>query len=341
MATMEALVFQGPGRYGVQSMPRPEVRRDDDVMVRPQAVGICGTDLHVVEVPPGFPATPGTILGHEFSAEVVAAGDQVGGLKVGDRVAIEPNIACMSCAYCKRGMPNQCLSLGLTGIERHGGLAEYCVMPARNVHKIPDGLSYEVAALTEPLSCVLGGTEKVGLQPGETVVVLGAGPIGLLYLQVFRAAGARKAVVVEPHPARAEYARELGAHVVVDPKREDVVARVMEETEIGGDVVVDAVGNQIASALKLGRRGAAIVLFGINLNAQETVRQFDITRQEYRVLGSFIGSYNFPQSLHVLASGAIDAERMITHRIGLYDVDAGMAELKSGRAIKVLVRPTT
>jgi len=237
-------------------------------------------------------------------------------------------------------MPNECLTLTLTGIERHGGLAEYCVMPARNVHKVPDSVSDEVAALTEPLSCVLGGTEKVRLQPGETAVILGGGPIGLLYLQVFRAAGART-LVVEPQPDRADYARSFGAHVVIDPKNEDVAARVIQETGIGADVVVDAVGNQFGNALKLARRRGAILLFGINLRAQENIRQFDITRNEYRVLGSWIGAFNFPMALNVLASGVVDAQRMITHRISLGEFEQGIEELKTGRAIKVQVRPTS
>ncbi len=340
MATMQALVFEGIGTYGVRSMPRPEVQRGDDVLVKVRTVGICGTDLHIVEVPPGFEAVPGTILGHEFMGEVAAVGDQVRDLKPGDRVVIEPNIACTTCIYCKMGMPNECLTLTLTGIERHGGLAEYCVMPARNVHKVPDSVSDEVAALTEPLSCVLGGTEKVRLQPGETAVILGGGPIGLLYLQVFRAAGART-LVVEPQPDRADYARSFGAHVVIDPKNEDVAARVIQETGIGADVVVDAVGNQFGNALKLARRRGAILLFGINLRAQENIRQFDITRNEYRVLGSWIGAFNFPMALNVLASGVVDAQRMITHRISLGEFEQGIEELKTGRAIKVQVRPTS
>ena len=339
MATMRAIVFRGPGQYGVQDVPRPELRREDDVIVRVQAAGICGTDLHALEVPPTFPTDPGIIMGHEYTGEVVNAGDAVTSLQPGDRVAIEPNINCLMCAYCRRGMPNMCLDLQLTGFKSHGGWAEESVMPARALHKVPDSVSPDVAALTEPLSCVLGGTDKVKMQPGETVVILGGGPIGLLYLQVFKAAGAGSIILVEPHAARADYARDFGATLVVNPTSEDVAALVRRETEIGADVVVDAVGSQFPAALKLLRRRGTVLLFGVNDRAEGAIKQFDITWNEYRILGSLIGTYNFPHTLRVLASGAIDAERMISARIGMEQLDDGLAELRSGRALKVLVKP--
>jgi len=336
---MRAVVFQGVGKYGVQEMPKPEIGRDDDVIIRVAAVGICGTDLHIVSDPPGFPADVGTILGHEFCGVVAEAGDRAGGLRPGDRVVIEPNISCMNCAYCKRGLTNLCLHLGLTGLIRHGGLAEFCLMPARNVHRIPDSMPFDVAALTEPLACVMGGTDKVKLQPGETVVVLGGGPIGLLYLQVFKSAGARKVIVVEPQAVRAEYAQDLGADLVLDPNKEDVKARVLAETELGADVAVDAVGNQAVNAIGLVRRGGNVLVFGLNAHAEATLHQFDVTWNELTVRGSLISRFNFPQVINVLASGKVDARRMVTNRIGLDEVAQGVAELRSGRAIKVLVAP--
>ena len=339
MATMQVIRFRGPGDYGLESAPRPTLQREDDVLVRVQAAGICGSDLHILDVPPSHPARPGVVLGHELTGEVVDAGDGADRLKPGVRVVIEPNIACLACAYCQRGLTNQCLALSSIGVTRDGGWAEYCLAPARQLHPLPAGMAVELAALAEPLSCVLGATSKVKVQPGEAVVVLGGGPIGLLFLQVFCAAGAREVIVVEPQAGRADSARALGATEVLDPRSQDVREAVLARTAIGADVVVDAVGSQVATALSVLRRGGAAVLFGVNDLAQATLRQFEITRYEYRILGSYIGAFNFPLTLQVLASGAVDAHTMVTHRLGLGDVKAAVGELRAGRAIKALLLP--
>jgi threonine dehydrogenase-like Zn-dependent dehydrogenase len=336
---MRAVVYDGPGSFGVRDVPRPEIKRDDDVLIRVQAAGICGTDLHIVEPGSAFPAVPGTILGHEYTGEVVEAGASSGGLKPGDRVVVEPNIPCLTCTFCRMAMPNQCSNIVYTGLNAHGGWAEYSVMPARMLHRVPEGMSVALAALAEPLSCVLGGTEKAQLRPGETVVVLGAGPIGLLYLQVFKASGAGQVIMSEPQAARADIARTLGASLVVDPRRENLAEVVKAQTGIGADVVVDTVGNQLESAVKLVRPRGLVLIFGMMSGAKATVEPMELAFREVRIQGTLIGTYNFGRTMQLLQQGVVDPNLVASHHVGLGDVADAMNEMRAGRASKVLLYP--
>src|SRR5207302_6067487 len=199
--------------------------------------------LHILSVPPGHPATPGSILGHEYVATVAEVGGGVRDLELGDRVVIDPNITCGLCQYCRLGMTNVCENMTTLGIFRHGGLAEFNLAPAKALHKISRDVPPERATLAEPLTCVLHAFEKAALVPGESVAILGAGPIGLLFLMLFKSAGAGKVFVIEPTEFRRQMAERLGADAALNPKTEDCSADVKAITRIGVDVVVDAAGS--------------------------------------------------------------------------------------------------
>ena len=207
------------------------------------------------------------------------------------------------------------------------------------LYKLPEGMSWERAALAEPLSCVLGGTAKVHISPGDNVVVLGAGPIGLLYQQVFQFSGAGKVIVVEPHAGRADISRGMGAHLVVDPKTEDVAAIVKAETGIGADVVVDTVGNQTANGLKLLRKRGTMLLFGMMSGAIGSFEQLDLTFREIRIQGTLIGTYNMNEALALLDKGIIDTDSMVSHHLSIAEAPEAIAELRAGRASKILLYP--
>jgi 2-desacetyl-2-hydroxyethyl bacteriochlorophyllide A dehydrogenase len=338
MATMRAVVFDGQGRSGLRDVPRPEVRRDDDVVLRVDACGICGTDVRVLAVPPQHHANPGTILGHEIAATIVEAGDALGDFSPGDRVVFDPDIPCLRCAYCARGLTGSCLNLQETGASKDGGFAEYILVPARTLFHVPAEMSLEEAALIEPLACAMTAADRAHIQPGDAVVVLGGGPIGLLFLQIYRAAGARQVLVVEPVAARAESARELGAAAVLDPHA-DVAARVRELTGIGADVVVDAMGSGMAAGLPLLRRGGTLLLFGINEQVRAEIPQARLTMNNLRIVGSAAGSGHFPAALNFMSSGAVQHNLLVTHQFPLDQFDAALETLRSGQALKVLIRP--
>ena len=171
-STMQAVVFHGEGKWGIESAPVPHIASDTDVLLKVDRASICGTDIHILSVPPGHPATPGSILGHEYVATVVDAGDAVTHLGSGDRVVIDPNITCGLCQYCRLGMSNVCENMTTLGIFRNGGLAEFNLAPAKSLHRIRTDVPPERATLAEPLTCVMHAFEKASLTPGESVVVL-------------------------------------------------------------------------------------------------------------------------------------------------------------------------
>ena len=336
--TMEAAVFRGDGRLSIETVPVPRIRRDDDVLLRVLACGVCGTDLHILSVPPGHPATPGVVLGHEYTGEVVEVGPAVTHLRPGDRVVVDANLKCGHCLACRCGRAHMCANMTTLGIYLDGGFAPYNVAPAAALHPIDPSVPPHLAAFAEILSCVVNGARKVRMGPGDTVVILGAGPAGLLFTQMARAAGAR-VVVAEVSPYRQRFARECGADLVVNPAAEDLVQAVMAVTKGGADVVIDAVGSQFAAALPLVRRQGQVLLFGMDATAQAPVRQVDITRNEIEVRGTYIADGTFPAAIRLIEAGVLPLEKLITHRVSVKELPAALGALRRREAIKVIVEP--
>lgn len=327
--TMRAAVFAAPGRLEIAERAVPALSGPGDVLIAVEACGICGTDVHILEDPPGHPGTPGSILGHELVGCVEEAGPDARGVAPGDRVVVAPNLHCGSCAACKRGWHDHCEDFSTIGIFRDGGLAPYLVVPAAACHRISPDLPRKVAALTEPLSCVVNGVRLARPLPGETAVVLGAGAIGLMFCALLKAAGCSRVTVSEPAAARREIARAVGADAVVEPG--DVADAA------GADIVVDAVGSQFPAALELAAPHARVVLFGMNTRARGEIPQVEITRKEVSVLGTYVGSGTFPDTVRILEEGVIDLEPIVSHWIPLDELPGALEDARAGRAVKVVV----
>jgi (R,R)-butanediol dehydrogenase / meso-butanediol dehydrogenase / diacetyl reductase len=338
-ATMQAIVFHGAGKWGLEAVAQPVIAANDEVLLKVERAGICGTDLHILSTPPGHPATTGSILGHEYVATIVDAGDGVTHLQRGDRVVIDPNMTCGLCQYCRLGMTNVCERMTTLGIFRHGGLAEFNVAPAKSLHRISNDVPLERAALAEPLACVWHAFEKAALVPGESVAILGAGPIGLLFLLLFKAAGAGKVYLIEPADFRRQQAEDLGADGALNPKTQNIASDIRTATGLGADLVVDTVGSLLPEALELVRFGGRVLLFGLNSHAERTIHQYYPTRYEVTIIGSFIQRTAFPKVVRVLEAGLMPVEKLITHRIGLSELKEGLEALRHGTAIKVLAQP--
>jgi threonine dehydrogenase-like Zn-dependent dehydrogenase len=337
--TMQGVVFHGEGKWGLASLPIPRIECSDDVLLKVDRASVCGTDIHILANPPGHPATPGSVLGHEYVATVVDAGKQVRDLQAGDRVVIDPNITCGTCEYCRLGISNACANMTTLGIFRHGGLAEFSLAPARALHRIRQDVPLERATLAEPLSCVLHAFEKSLLLPGESVAIFGAGPIGLLFLMLFRAAGAGKILIVEPVEFRRRMAEQFGAEAVFDPKSANVSAEVKAATRIGADIVVDAAGTLLPEAVQVARRGGRIILFGMDQHASRTVHQYEVTRNELSILGSFIQRTSFPKVVKILEAGNLPVEKLVTHRLLIAEFHRGLEAMQKGQAVKVIIAP--
>jgi 2-desacetyl-2-hydroxyethyl bacteriochlorophyllide A dehydrogenase len=336
---MQGIVFRGAGRWALEEFPRPEIQANDDVLLRVDRVSICGTDIHILSDPPGHPATPGSILGHEYVATIADIGAGVTNLTPGERVVIDPNITCGLCEYCRLGLTNVCENMTSLGIFRHGGLAEFNVAPAKALHKISLDVPPERACLAEPLACVFHAFEKANFAPGESVAILGAGPIGLLFLMLFKAAGAGRVCVIEPTEFRRKVAERLGADLALNPKTENCLAEVKAVTRIGVDVAVDAAGSLLPESLELVRRGGRVILFGVNQHAERSLNQYVITRYETSILGSYIQRSAFPKVVRILEAGLLPVEKLITHRLKLSEVGVALEAMRAGEAIKAVVEP--
>lgn len=346
---MKAAHLIAPQTLELHDVPSPACPADG-LTLEMRACGICGSDLRRWrEGPP--PGVPHLIQGHELAGVVVEVGPRVTRFQVGDRLAVAPDIHCGVCWYCRRGLFNLCPALQLLGITPglDGGFAERVVLGnalLRNgiVHPMPDGLSWHEGSLAETLSSVLASHEKCGTCLGETVVVLGAGPIGCLHIVVAKARGAT-VMVAEPNALRRSGAEKFGPEAILDPSQQDVIAEVKRLTGgRGADVVICAnpVAHTQTQAVEMARRGGRIVLFGGLPKADPMVRLNAnlIHYNELVVLGAFSYHPRFhEQALEVLRRKIVRAEQLVTHTRPLSQIAEAFAIAASGEALKVMVEP--
>ena len=333
---MRVPVFQGEGRLATLDRPIPQVQRPDDVLVRIEACGICGTDLNILAVPPAHKATPGIIIGHEGVGIVEQVGADVRGVRPGDRVVIANRLTCGQCAYCRRGLDNQCTDYQTIGTTLDGAFAPYLLAPARALWKIDPSVPRDDAALFEPLACVVGAVKRAPLQAGDNVAIVGAGPMGMLFAFVYRALGAGRVILLDMAPYRLEFARELGMETV-NVAEEDAPGVVRALTGLGADVVVDAVCNQLGQAVKLARRGGQVLLFGLRPHDNPPVNQYTITRYDLTVHGTFVGLHPFAQTIQLLESRRVQPSVLVTHRLPLAQLEEGVELMRTQQAMKVLI----
>ena len=326
----------------------------DEVKIQIKWTGICGTDLHEFEAGPIFiPVEPhpitkkagSVVLGHEFSGVIVEVGSSVKDWKVGDRVTADACIYCGQCDSCKAGHYNLCDNLGFNGLADDGGFAEFVSVPAYQVKKLADRISYEEGALVEPLAVGLHAIEKGRLKKGETVVVIGAGTIGLAALASARALGAGKIIVVEIAEERKKFATTLGADLVIDPSKEDYVQKIQEFNEGNlADISVECVGMDITvkEAIYSVKKGGRVVITGIFSKLSDGIDMNDIVIGEKELIGVIGYQNDFNPVITLIAEGKINPLPFITKKIKLKDiVKEGFEELinNKDKHIKILVEP--
>jgi threonine dehydrogenase-like Zn-dependent dehydrogenase len=330
-------VFKGEGRLEYEERPVPPIKQPSDVLVNIEACGICGTDLNILAVPPAHKATPNIIIGHEGVGVVEAVGSGVTGLHRGDRVVIAPRLTCGQCKYCRRGLDNQCTNYSTIGTTIDGAFAPYLRAPQSALYKISTDVPRDDAAFFEPLSCVVGSVARAPIQAGDNVAVIGAGPMGLLFAQTYRLLGAGRIIMADVSPYRLSFAEEMGMDVALNPTQIDLPQAVHDLTELGADVVVDAVGNQMGMAIKLARRGGHVILFGLRPHDNPPINQYTITRYDLTIHGTFVGLHPFEQTIQLLESRRLQPSQLITHRVPLSQLAQGVELMRSGQGMKVLV----
>lgn len=339
MGIMKAAVFEKAGSFVIKDVPVPQIEREDQVLLRVDAVSICGTDVHITATPPGYDATPGTILGHELVGTVEKVGADVTHLSPGDRVVVNPNNYCGVCEFCRKNLPNLCLHIEPLGIDFDGAFAKYCVVAGKVAYKISPRVSPEAAACAEPLACAINGVRKVNVLPGENAAVIGGGPIGLMIAMLLRQSGAGQCFLLETSPYRAGFAERLGGLTVINPGEEDAAAAIRKATDIGADYVFDVTGSQINTAIRLVRKGGKVVLFGVNSQSVSQVAQKEITTKEIAVMGIWLANATFPEAVRVLEQKSIDVEALVTDVLPLEEIHKGLKKLAEGQAVKVIIKP--
>ena len=329
---MKAAVVVTPGTLSVESVPDP-TPGPLDVVVKPAAVGICGTDLHIMdgEFAPAFPIVPG----HEFAGEIVAVGTQVTGYAVGDQVAVDPSLYCGHCYYCKRARGNQCENWGAIGVTVSGGAAEFVAAPMANLFALPAELSARNAALIEPLSCAVRGFDVLPRNLADNYLIDGSGTMGLMMLELAKRAGAASVSMVDLNPERLETAKRLGCSAAVTNADELDAPR-------GWDIVIDCTGAEPAIRDGLPRvgRGGTFLQFGVaNYDARVAIEPYEIYRREITITGSMAVLHSFDRAGEMLAAGVLDPGVFVSHRFPLDGYGEALAQFRSGIGRKILIEP--
>jgi D-arabinitol dehydrogenase (NADP+) len=329
---METIVIQKPKEIRLVERDIPEPA-PGEVLIQVMASGICGTDIHIYngEYLGAYPVIPG----HEFSGVVVSIGSQITRFKIGDRVSVEPNIACDNCVHCLNNRQNFCLNWQALGVTLPGGMEQYVAAPEKAVFSIED-LPFEVGAFVEPLSCVVHGVERAKVRLADRVAILGGGPIGNLILQMARMQGAAQVSVLENNPGRADLARQMGA---------DFVFFRMEDLQLDAyDVVIDATGvlPVMNRAIDFVRNGGTVLLFGVPPSGKNLeIEAFKIFRKGLTLVSSYTSVRNSFQAVNLLRSGQIKVKPLISHLLPLREMPQAieMIERHDPNVKKVIMLP--
>ena len=335
---MKAAFYEAVREVAVRDAPEPEPG-PKEVLIRVRACGICGTDQHIFDGDFGGPLP--LIGGHELAGDVVAVGPHVlGDVGVGQRVAVNPNVFCGSCFFCRRGQVNHCLRWSAIGVTRDGGFADYVVAPEANVYPVGD-LEYELAAFIEPISCVVYGLKRLRIAEGANALIYGAGPIGLLMLQLVARGGASAVTVVDLRPDKLELARSLGARDAVEAgsAADD---ELREISPLGFDAVIDCTGvpSVVEHMFTHVRNEGKLLFFGVNpADARIAVSPYEVYRRDLEILGSFALRYSFHDALALLQNGSIEVRPLLSNRYPIEDFPEALRLAGSGTALKVQVQP--
>ena len=337
---MKAAVFYTKEDLRVEEREIPKAY-GDKVLIKIKACGICGTDMHIFDGDEGAAPTPaGTTLGHEFSGEVVEIGEMVNGIKVGDKVCVDPNKLCNECSFCKDGVGHFCENMIGIGTTVDGGFAEYCLVPMSQVYKFEKDITFAEAAMTEPVACCLHGIDMCNINVGDTVLVIGGGMIGLIMLQLAKLKGAATLILVEPIAEKRDHALKLGADIVIDPINENTAEVLAKNNITRINTVIECVGKTatIEQAISLAGKYSTVMMFGLTRpNDEIKVKPFEIFKKEIVLKASFINPYTQSRALKLIENKKVDVSSMIYKQIPLAELPSVLSDKKERTKGKYIV----
>ena len=316
MQTMKALVFKDVGKLVLEDRPVPHVQEPDDVVVRVSRVGICGTDVKILEGKHHF--KPDTVLGHEFCGEVVEVGSHVHHLKLGDRVSVDNNIRCGFCTFCRMGLSSQCVEIkqNAIGVMRDGGYAEYCLVPEKQCYVLPAEIDDVLGSQVETLATVVNGMNHLQMMPYDYVLILGFGPIGYLFAQ-FAKNIAAKVAVTEIDAFRIGVARQCGL-TAWNPQEVNIEDEITKFTYgRKADIVVEATGNALEQALTCVTPGGKVLPFGMDSSITASIVPNEVTRWATKIIGLYLGQNTMVPSIRIFQEKRLDMQPFFTRVIPL------------------------
>lgn len=338
---MKGTYFLGNQAFETREQPEHDLAADE-VLIRVAACGVCGTDVHIYHGDKGsVEVDPPVVLGHEMAGVVEKVGGAVDKVAVGDHVAIDPNIYCGQCHYCRKGKKQLCTNLFAIGVNQDGGFADHCYVPQSQCYKLDKEIPLAYGAMAEPLACCLHGIDRANIQMGDTVCVIGGGAIGLLMVQLAKLSGASRVILSEPVAMRREIGLSVGADWVVDPICDCLSGRIQELLGIDGvDVIIECVGNPVATAqaFEAAKRGTTVLLFSVpKSGTTHPLSLEDVYQRELTIVGSIINPDTHQRAVDLINSGRIRLEPLITHRFPVEQVKEAILMQMSSESIKVIV----
>ncbi len=309
---MKGFVFFSPGSGEVRELEQKSPARGE-ALVKVACCGVCGTDFNIWK---GTDRSAlGIVLGHEFCGTIVEVGEGLEGFLPGDRVAVDPNIPCHRCEFCRKGRVNLCTGLKALGVDIDGGFAEYCLVPQDQLFKLPPAMAWEEAALVEPVACALNGIKRAGIEIGDDVMILGGGPMGLLMVQLARLQGAGRVILCERMPERQKLGAVVGADIVIDS-----LEAYRGHPEKAPDIVIECIGNPQTQqmALEIVKPGGQVVLFGDgDLTQRYSVPSQLFYQKELTVRGAALNPFTHEQAFRIISSGRMNLRPLVSRTVSL------------------------
>jgi len=339
---MKAALWTSVDEIEILDIPQPSPG-PGEVLLKVLACGVCGTDVHICagEVPL---AKPPQVLGHEICGEVIEAGPGVTGFQTGEFVSVDPVVGCGVCPYCQEGKTNLCPRPTILGYARYGGFAQITTVPATHIYRMKRGAGVKAGILAETLACVLNGYDRLHLRAGSSVLITGAGSVGLLWLQLVKHSVTSRVIVAEPIAFRRDRAKRLGADAVVDPGKSGWQQEVKAIQPDGVDYIVDASGTAkaIRESLGLLAKGGTFMVFGVCPEEETvTVSPFELFAREITIIGAKMPPGTLARAVRILEAGIIDSDAIVTTTMPLSNLPEAIGLFKTAKDqhVKILMDP--
>lgn len=322
---MKAVQIPEANKIEIVDIPEPEIKQANEVKLKIKRVGICGSDMHIYHGTNPLATLP-RIVGHEVTGEIIEVGVDVDKVAVGDHVVVEPISYCGTCYACKNGRPNVCKEVSVFGVHEDGGMREFAVLPAKQVHKVNTDIAWEEAVMAEPYTIGAQATWRGNVQEGQTVFIQGAGPIGITVLKMAKLRGAT-VIISDLTNERLAFAKENGADYTINPTEEDVETKINEITDDeGANVVIDAVGMPQTFELSVQVASAAGYVVTLGFNATpSSIALMPITKKELTIVGSRLQTGQFKHVVQLINEGKLTHDGLVTHKFPLQEVKEAFA----------------